>query len=118
MIRPHSLVLVLLAAFQQAAFADPLAPTGRWSAYTAGRAATPPMGWSSWNAFGTDIDDDTILGGLGAEYLDGGADDDVLWSDAFDEVYGRSGRDFFDMNREDYTWANPRPGRYMDWGTV
>ena len=41
---------------------DALAPTGRWSAYTAGRAATPPMGWNSWNAFATDIDEDKILG--------------------------------------------------------
>jgi len=45
-----------------AAPADPLAPTGRWSAYVAGRAATPPMGWSTWNAFATDIDEDKILG--------------------------------------------------------
>ncbi|WP_242151484.1 NPCBM/NEW2 domain-containing protein [Sphingomonas sp. BAUL-RG-20F-R05-02] len=41
---------------------DPLAPTSRWSAYSAGRAQTPPMGWSSWNAFATDIDEDKILG--------------------------------------------------------
>jgi alpha-galactosidase len=41
---------------------DPLAPTGRWSAYTAGRATTPPMGWSTWNAFATDIDEAKILG--------------------------------------------------------
>jgi len=41
---------------------DPLAPTGRWSAYTAGQATKPPMGWSTWNAFGTDIDEDKILG--------------------------------------------------------
>jgi hypothetical protein len=41
---------------------DPLAPTARWSAYTAGHASTPPMGWSSWNAFGTDIDEAKVLG--------------------------------------------------------
>ncbi len=41
---------------------DPLAPTAKWSAYTAGHAATPPMGWSSWNAFGTDIDETKVLG--------------------------------------------------------
>ncbi|MDY6948379.1 MAG: NPCBM/NEW2 domain-containing protein, partial [Pseudomonadota bacterium] len=41
---------------------DPLAPTARWTAYTAGRAQTPPMGWSSWNAFATDIDEDRIVG--------------------------------------------------------
>lgn len=44
------------------AASDALAPTAHWSAYTAGRASTPPMGWSSWNAFGTDIDDAKILG--------------------------------------------------------
>jgi hypothetical protein len=53
--------LCLAAALSQAA-TDPLAPTARWSAYTAGRAATPPMGWSTWNAFGTDIDEARILG--------------------------------------------------------
>ena len=41
---------------------DPLAPTGRWSANTAGRASTPPMGWNSYNAFGFDIDEEKILG--------------------------------------------------------
>lgn len=45
-----------------AAPADPLAPTGRWSAYTAGRGATPPMGWNTWNAFATDIDEDKVIG--------------------------------------------------------
>ena len=44
------------------AASDPLAPSARWSAYSAGRAATPPMGWSSWNAFGTDIDEAKIIG--------------------------------------------------------
>ena len=53
--------LSLMTASLHAA-ADPLAPTARWSAYTAGRASTPPMGWSSWNAFGTDIDEAKILG--------------------------------------------------------
>lgn len=53
---------LLFAAGLTAAGADPLAPTATWSAYTAGRAATPPMGWSSWNAFGTDIDEHKVLG--------------------------------------------------------
>ncbi|RFP24634.1 alpha-galactosidase [Duganella sp. BJB488] len=62
--RPPRLALITLwlAAASLHAAADPLAPTARWSAYTAGRAATPPMGWSSWNAFGTDIDEAKILG--------------------------------------------------------
>lgn len=41
--------------------ADPLAPTGRWSANTHGDAALPPMGWNSWNAFGTDVSEDKLL---------------------------------------------------------
>jgi hypothetical protein len=41
--------------------ADPLAPTGRWDAYTRGSAATPPMGWNSWNAFGSAIDEEKLL---------------------------------------------------------
>lgn len=55
----------LLAAFPVSSSerqGDPLAPTGRWTAYTAGRAQTPPMGWSSWNAFATDIDEEKIVG--------------------------------------------------------
>jgi len=56
------LVMALVSPAAAAAPIDPLAPTGRWSAYTAGRAATPPMGWNSWNAFQTDIDEDKILG--------------------------------------------------------
>jgi alpha-galactosidase len=41
---------------------DPLAPTGAWSAYQAGSAQLPPMGWNSWNAFFTDIDEEKLLG--------------------------------------------------------
>jgi hypothetical protein len=57
-----SLIAALLGPSVAAAQSDRLAPTGRWSAYTAGRATTPPMGWSTWNAFATDIDEDKILG--------------------------------------------------------
>jgi alpha-galactosidase len=55
-------VLAVLPVFSAQSQDDPLAPTGRWTAYTAGRAPTPPMGWSSWNAFATDIDEDKIFG--------------------------------------------------------
>ena len=41
-----------------AALADPLTPTGKWSANTDGSAAVPPMGWSSWNAFNSDVDEE------------------------------------------------------------
>jgi len=53
--------LLLASASVQAAPRDPLAPTGRWSANTDGRAATPPMGWNSWNAFATDVDEEKVL---------------------------------------------------------
>ncbi|MEO8063639.1 MAG: NPCBM/NEW2 domain-containing protein [Pseudomonadota bacterium] len=42
--------------------ADTLAPTGRWTAYTSGRAATPPMGWNSWNAFASAVDEEKVMG--------------------------------------------------------
>src|SRR5262245_39940656 len=41
---------------------DPLAPAGKWTAYTAGRAATPPMGWNSWNAFASAVDEEKVMG--------------------------------------------------------
>jgi alpha-galactosidase len=68
------LALALMASvFATAAQAadDPLAATGQWSTYTAGRAETPPMGWSSWNAFELDIDESKILGSAEALVRDG-----------------------------------------------
>jgi alpha-galactosidase len=62
LIHPMLAVLAALPVFAAEAQVDPLAPTGRWSAYIAGRAQTPPMGWSSWNAFATDIDEDKVVG--------------------------------------------------------
>lgn len=38
-----------------------LEPTGQWSANTNGRAPVPPMGWNSWNAFYSDIDETKVL---------------------------------------------------------
>lgn len=55
------LALILAPSIAQAQSADPLAPTGRWTANTDGRAATPPMGWNSWNAFFTDMDEEKVL---------------------------------------------------------
>ena len=31
-------------------------------AYAAGRAATPPMGWNSWNAFASAVDEEKVMG--------------------------------------------------------
>lgn len=52
--------LALLAALSAQAQA-PLAPTGRWQHQPVGSAATPPMGWSSWNAFRVDITEQKVL---------------------------------------------------------
>lgn len=41
---------------------DPLAPAGRWEGRATGAAATPPMGWNSWNAFRTEVDEDKVIG--------------------------------------------------------
>jgi hypothetical protein len=41
---------------------DPLAPTGAWTANARGEAATPPMGWNSWNAFRTEVTEEKVLG--------------------------------------------------------
>lgn len=42
--------------------ADPLIPTASWSANTRGNAATPPMGWNSWNAFATLVNEEKVMG--------------------------------------------------------
>ena len=63
--RPALLPLAIalaIAALPSIARADSLAPTGRWSAYTGGNAPLPPMGWNSWNAFGSDIDEAKVMG--------------------------------------------------------
>lgn len=53
---------MLAFSIAHAQSADPLAPTGTWSAYSAGRAATPPMGWNSWNAFASAVDEEKVMG--------------------------------------------------------
>ncbi|MFM2287761.1 MAG: hypothetical protein RL684_904 [Pseudomonadota bacterium] len=41
---------------------DPLRPAGHWTGSTRGAARTPPMGWNSWNAFHTEVDEDKVMG--------------------------------------------------------
>jgi alpha-galactosidase len=41
---------------------DPLSPAGHWTGNSRGGARTPPMGWNSWNAFGTDVDENKVIG--------------------------------------------------------
>lgn len=55
-------VLSLTAPASSLADVDPLAPTGKWTANSRGVAATPPMGWNSWNAFHTDVDEEKVMG--------------------------------------------------------
>jgi hypothetical protein len=45
----------------QTAPADPLIARGHWTANTRGNAATPPMGWNSWNAFRTLINEERLM---------------------------------------------------------
>jgi alpha-galactosidase len=49
-------------AAAQTAQADPLAATGKWSIPERSQARTPPMGWNSWNAFRTEVDEAKVLG--------------------------------------------------------
>lgn len=44
-----------------AAQTDPLAPSGRWSIPERAQARTPPMGWNSWNAFRTEVDEAKVM---------------------------------------------------------
>jgi hypothetical protein len=54
------LPLALLVALSAQAQSS-LAPTGRWQHQPVGHAPTPPMGWSSWNAFRVDITEQKVL---------------------------------------------------------
>jgi len=52
---------VPLHAAAQAGTPDELQPSGRFSVYGKGAAATPPMGFNPWNAFRTEVDQAKIL---------------------------------------------------------
>lgn len=53
---------LLVSAMPAVAGTDPLAATGRWSIPERSQARTPPMGWNSWNAFRTEVDEAKVLG--------------------------------------------------------
>jgi alpha-galactosidase len=60
--RPSAGFLLAGAAlFATPVLAEGLEPTGAWTAYAAGQAQRPPMGWNSWNAFYHDVDEDKVL---------------------------------------------------------
>jgi len=54
--------LLALSAPALAQTADPLAATGKWSIPERTQARTPPMGWNSWNAFRTEVDEAKVVG--------------------------------------------------------
>jgi alpha-galactosidase len=55
-------VSALMAPASAGPAVDPLAPAGRWQGPSHGGAKTPPMGWNSWNAFQTEVDEDKVMG--------------------------------------------------------
>lgn len=57
-----SLVCVAVAHAIASDVTDPLQPTGKWSVREFGSAPLPPMGWNSWNAFHTQIDESKLMG--------------------------------------------------------
>ena len=59
--RTTLLSLALAAALTLAQAQHALAPAGRWQHQPVGSALTPPMGWSSWNAFRVDITEQKVL---------------------------------------------------------
>lgn len=56
------LALSTSAMAKGAPLADPLAATGKWSIPERSQARTPPMGWNSWNAFRTEVDEAKVVG--------------------------------------------------------
>ncbi len=52
----------LAAAADAGRVQDPLQPAGVWSEAAFGGAPLPPMGWNSWNAFHTRIDEAKLMG--------------------------------------------------------
>ncbi|MGN6423549.1 MAG: NPCBM/NEW2 domain-containing protein [Asticcacaulis sp.] len=46
-------------------------PKGVWLGRDDGAAQTPPMGWNSWNAFRTEVDEDKVMGAARALVDDG-----------------------------------------------
>ncbi|HEU4602234.1 MAG TPA: NPCBM/NEW2 domain-containing protein [Steroidobacteraceae bacterium] len=62
MIAAATCAAILLCSTSDAQSADPLAPTGKWTGYVGGRATTPPMGWNSWNAFASAVDEEKVMG--------------------------------------------------------
>jgi hypothetical protein len=63
-VKPIVVCLIMGAALAASTFgaAAPLDASGTWSLHSVGNAATPPMGWNSWNSFGTNVDETKVIG--------------------------------------------------------
>lgn len=59
---PLGTTFIPVMAHAEVSAADPLKPTGAWSIPQRKQAQTPPMGWNSWNAFRTEIDEAKVMG--------------------------------------------------------
>jgi hypothetical protein len=69
--KSHLLVMAGLIALASApALATPV-PHGVWLGHETGAAKTPPMGWNSWNAFRTEVDENKVMGAAQALVDDG-----------------------------------------------
>jgi len=56
------LAVALSLSTTSATATDPLSAAGRWEGASGGGTPTPPMGWNSWNAFQTEVDEDKVMG--------------------------------------------------------
>lgn len=71
-LKTRLMIACALAAFVSplSALAEPVA-RGIWLGNTDGAAKTPPMGWNSWNAFRTEVDEAKVMGAAQALVDDG-----------------------------------------------
>jgi len=56
-----ALSILPATAAPSSAAEEALQPSGRFSVYGHGAAATPPMGWNPWNAYRTEVDQTKLL---------------------------------------------------------
>ena len=64
-------LIALLSLPAQARIQDQPTPKGVWLGREDGAARTPPMGWNSWNAFRTQVDETKVMGAAQALIDDG-----------------------------------------------
>jgi alpha-galactosidase len=55
-------ITMTTSAHAETPTSEMLQPAGKWSEKSFGNASLPPMGWNSWNAFATRIDEVKLMG--------------------------------------------------------